>query len=32
MPNLNGKGPRRGSRMHAMGRRGPRAGFKQGNC
>jgi len=32
MPDKDGKGPREGSFMYNMGRRGPMSGNKQGNC
>jgi hypothetical protein len=32
MPNKDGKGPRKSSAMYKAGRRGKKAGHKQGNC
>jgi len=32
MPDRDGRGPRRGSYMWRIGRRGPKAGHRQGNC
>ena len=32
MPDLNGKGPRKGSYMASVGRTGSKAGHRQGNC
>jgi len=32
MPDRNGKGPRKGSYMYKIGRRGKKAGHKKGKC
>ena len=32
MSDFDGTGPRKGSRMHRMGRKGRKAGYKRGNC